>query len=72
LLPGPAIGWFWPDIRPVFGRIYALFLAKIYAQKAFLENTAYNTGRIFLGALYRAYIFMDLRSARQQEGRLAL
>jgi hypothetical protein len=42
-----------------FVQIYALFLvrytpcfwlkSKIYAQKAFLENTAYNTGRIFLG-----------------------
>jgi hypothetical protein len=58
-------GWFWPDIRPVFGQIYALFLAKIYAQKAFLENTAFNTGRIVLSALYRAYIFMDLRRGHQ-------
>jgi hypothetical protein len=41
---------------------YALFLAKIYAQKAFLENTAFSTGRIVLGVYYRAYIFMDLRS----------
>jgi hypothetical protein len=44
------------------GQIYALFLAKIYAQKAFLENTVFSTGRIFLGVYYRAYIFMDSRS----------
>jgi hypothetical protein len=31
------------------GQIYAVFLAEIYALWAFLENTAYNTGRIFLG-----------------------
>jgi hypothetical protein len=44
-----------------FGRIYALFfaryglfLAEIYALLVFLENTAYNTGRLF---------FMDSRSA---------
>jgi hypothetical protein len=60
---GQVAGWFWPDIRPVFGRIYALFLAKIYAQKAFLENTAFSTGRIFLGVYYRAYMLMDSRSA---------
>jgi hypothetical protein len=59
---GQVVGCFWPDIRPVLGRIYALFLAKIYAQKAFLENTAFSTGRIFLGVYYRAYSFMDLRS----------
>jgi hypothetical protein len=29
------------------GQIYAVFLAEIYALWVFLENTAYNTGRIF-------------------------
>jgi hypothetical protein len=42
------LSWFWPDIRRVFGQIYAVFLAEIYALRVFLENTAYNTGRIFL------------------------
>jgi hypothetical protein len=40
-------------------------LAKIYAQKAFLENTASITWRIFLGVYYVAYIFMDSRSAEE-------
>jgi hypothetical protein len=31
------------------GQIYAVFLAEIYAIWVFLENTAYTTGRIFLG-----------------------
>jgi hypothetical protein len=54
-----------------FGQIYALFLAETYAQKAFLENTAFNTGRIVLGVLYRAYIFMDLRSVVTLKSRWA-
>jgi hypothetical protein len=61
---GQIAGWFWPDTRPVFGQIYAPFLAKIYAQKAFLENAASITWRISWGVYYVAYIFMDLRSVQ--------
>ena len=50
-----------------FGQIYAPFLAKIYAQKAFLENAASITWRIYSGVYYTAYIFMDLRSVGDWE-----